>query len=265
MTDTVPLRLAREGAIATITLDRAAALNTLDYALMDALVNAVAIVADDAAVRVLVITGAGKHFMAGGDLRTFAAELDKPGTERTAKFRGVLSHLHAAIETLHRMPQIVIAQAQGAVAGFGLSLLCACDLAIAARDTYFSAAYRNIALTPDGGGTYALPRVVGVRKALEILLLSERFDAQEALRLGIVNRVVDTDALATTVAALARELAQGPAMALRNTKRLVRASLDRTLSEQLDAEAQSFAACAGSDDFAEGLRAFFDKRAPRFD
>jgi 2-(1,2-epoxy-1,2-dihydrophenyl)acetyl-CoA isomerase len=259
-----PLRLAHDGAIATITLDRPAALNTLDFALMEALVEAIAQVAADDALRVLIITGEGKHFMAGGDLRAFAAQIDDPPDERARRFRAVIAHLHAAIETLHRMPQITIAQARGAVAGFGLSLFCACDLAIAADDAYFSSAYRHIGLTPDGGATYALPRLVGVRKAMEILLLAERFDAAEALRLGIVNRVVAPHLLAATVGELAASLAHGPALATRNIKRLVRQSHGRTLSEQLDAEAASFAACAASPDFPEGLAAFFAKRAPSF-
>ena len=259
-----PLRLTREDAVATLTIDRAAALNTLDFTLMDALVDAIAAVADDDSVRVLVLTGAGKHFMAGGDLRSFATLLDRPAAERVEAFRALFARLHAAIETLHRMPQITIAQGRGAVAGFGLSLLCACDLAVVADDAYFSAAYRHVGLSPDGGGTYALTRLVGTRKAMEIFLLGERFDAAEALRLGIVNRVVPGAQLDAAVAALARTLADGPSMALRNTKALVRGAHGRSLSGQLDAEADSFAACTGTADFAEGVASFIAKRPPRF-
>jgi 2-(1,2-epoxy-1,2-dihydrophenyl)acetyl-CoA isomerase len=264
MDDDAPLLLARDGAVATLTLNRPAALNALDRTLMEALADAIAGVAADDSLRVLIVAGAGKHFMAGGDLRYFASELAKPDAERAAFFRRLLARLHGAIEMLQRMPQIAIAQVHGAVAGFGLSLMCACDLAVAADNAYFSAAYRHIGLSPDGGGTYSLPRLVGVRKALEILLLSERFDAAEALRLGLVNRVVAPDQLAATVTQLAGDFARGPALALRNTKRLVRASLERTLSEQLDAEAASFAACATSADFAEGLDAFFARRPAKF-
>ena len=162
------------------------------------------------------------------------------------------------------MPHVVIARIQGAVAGFGLSLVCACDLAIAAEDAYFTSAYRQLALTPDGGLTFALPRIVGLRKALEILLLSERLDAAEALRLGLVNKVVAPEALDRAVADWATSLADGPALALRNVKRLARQSLDHTLSEQLQAEATSFAQCATTPDFAAGVRAFIAKRRPRF-
>jgi 2-(1,2-epoxy-1,2-dihydrophenyl)acetyl-CoA isomerase len=263
MPESRPLHLTHDGRVATLVLDRPRALNTLDFAMMEALVEAIDTVAASDA-RVLVITGAGAHFMAGGDLRAFASALDRPPQERAAFFRPRIKRLHAAVETLHRMPQIVIGQARGAVAGFGLSLLCACDLAIAADDAYFTAAYRHVGLSPDGGGTYALARLVGVRKALEIFLLGERFDAAEALRLCIVNRVVPGADLDATVAKLARSMAEGPALALRNTKALVRASTGRSLSGQLDAEADSFAACTASADFAEGLAAFSEKRPPRF-
>lgn len=259
-----PLALTRQGAVATLTLSRPAALNALDRTLMEALADAIATVAADETLRVLIVAGAGKHFMAGGDLRYFASELAHPDAQRIAFFRTLLARLHGAIEMLQRMPQIAIAQVHGAVAGFGLSLMCACDLAIAADDAYFSAAYRHIGLSPDGGATYSLPRLVGVRKALEILLLAERFDAAEALRLGLVNRVVAADRLADAVMQLANDFARGPALALRNTKRLARMSHERTLSEQLDAEAASFAACAASDDFAEGVQAFFARRPARF-
>ena len=254
----------RQGAIATLTLNRPASLNTLDFAMMDDLVAATAGLAADADVRVVVVRGAGKHFMAGGDLKSFAESLDGAPEARRAEYERILGALHAAIEHLHRMPAIVVAQVRGAVAGFGLSLMCACDLAVAAEDADFTTAYRHIALTPDGGGTWALPRIVGLRKALELLLLSERIDAAEALRLGLVNRVVAPEALDAAVATLAEKLSTGPRMALANAKRLARDSLDRTLSEQLRAEAQSFAQCAATPDFVEGIRAFLEKRPARF-
>ena len=255
----------RQGAVATLTLNRPDALNALDFAMMDALVAHASAIAADEGVRVLVIRGAGRHFMAGGDIRAFASRLDGEPDARRDEFQRMVETLHAAIEHLHRMPAIVIAQVQGAVAGFGLSLMCACDLAIAADNAYFATAYRNIALTPDGGGTWALPRLVGLRKAMELLLLSERVDANEALRLSLVNRVVPVADLDATVTALAESLAAGPRLALRNAKRLARDSLDRSLSEQLQAEAVSFARCAATPDFVEGIRAFLDKRPPRFE
>jgi 2-(1,2-epoxy-1,2-dihydrophenyl)acetyl-CoA isomerase len=162
------------------------------------------------------------------------------------------------------MPQPVVASVRGAAAGFGLSLLCACDLAIASHDSYFTAAYRNLGVTPDGGLSYALPRLVGSKKAMEILLLGERFGADEALRLGLVNRVVPDAELERATTALATALAAGPSLATRNGKRLIRQSLSQPLSVQLDAEAVSFAACAATTDFTEGVRAFLEKRPPNF-
>jgi 2-(1,2-epoxy-1,2-dihydrophenyl)acetyl-CoA isomerase len=259
-----PLLVERHGAVATLTLNRPEALNTLDFALMDALVSAAADVAADDTLRVVVIRGAGKHFMAGGDLRTFAGELAKPPAQRNADFRATIGRLHSAIENFHRMPHPVIGQVHGAVAGFGLSLMNACDLVLAADDAYFASAYRNIALTPDGGGSWSLPRIVGMRRAMEILLLGERFDAQRALQLGLVNRVVPAAELPQAVTALVESLVAGPVMAIRNAKRLLRESSGRTLSAQLDAEAVSFGACAGTDDFVEGISAFLEKRPARF-
>lgn len=262
MNDTI--LLTREGAVATLTLNRPDALNTLDLAMMDALVDCTADLARDDAVHVVVVRGAGRHFMAGGDIRMFAGQLNEPPATRSAQFQRIVEGLHAAIENLHRMPHPVICCVHGAVAGFGLSLMNACDLVIAADDTYFASAYRQIALTPDGGGSWSLPRLVGTRKAMEILLLGERFTAAEALALGLVNRVVAAADLNMATNAMVQALAEGPLLAVRNTKRLVRESMGRTLSEQLQAEASSFGACAGTADFAEGITAFLGKRPPRF-
>jgi len=262
MNDTV--LLTRDGAVATLTLNRPGALNALDDAMVDALIARTAEVAADDTLRVVVVQGAGKHFMAGGDIRTFATHLDEPPATRRDGFRRMVERLHAAIECLHRMPHPVIGRVQGAVAGFGLSLMNACDLVVASEDAYFASAYRHIALTPDGGGSWSLPRLVGVRKAMEIFLLSERFGAADALVLGIVNKVVPLAELEATTAAIAGSIATGPKEAMRRTKRLVRESLARTLSEQLQAEAVSFSECSASADFVEGINAFLAKRAPQF-
>ena len=262
MADTILVE--RANRVATVTLNRPEALNALDFAMMDALVANMASLAADESLRVVVLCGAGAHFMAGGDVRAFAQYVDDAPPARQAHFERLIRRLHAAIELVHRMPHPVIARVQGAVAGFGLSLMCACDLVVAAEDAYFTSAYRQLALTPDGGLTFALPRIVGLRKAIEILLLSERLDAAEASRLGLVNKVVPLEELDATVTAWAQAVASGPVQALRNAKRLARQSLDRTLSEQLQAEATSFAQCAATPEFVEGVRAFIAKRKPRF-
>ncbi len=262
MNDTV--LLSRDGAVATLTLNRPDALNALDPAMVDALVARTAEVAVDDTLRVVVVQGAGKHFMAGGDIRSFASHLGEAPAVRRDGFRRMVERLHAAIETLHRMPHPVIGRVHGAVAGFGLSLMNACDLVVASDDAYFASAYRQIALTPDGGGSWSLPRLVGLRKAMEVFLLGERFGAADALALGIVNKVVLRAELDAATAALAQAIATGPAQALRNTKRLVRESVARTLSEQLQAEAVSFSECTANADFVEGITAFLAKRAPQF-
>ncbi|MDE2358986.1 MAG: enoyl-CoA hydratase/isomerase family protein [Betaproteobacteria bacterium] len=256
--------LARSGPVATLTFNRPAALNALDIAMMDALIAHASTLSADLSLRVVVLRGAGRHFMAGGDLRTFAARLAGNREDIRCDFERIVLRVQTAIELFHRMPHAVIAAVHGAVAGFGLSIACACDLIVAADDAVFASAYRNIGLTPDGGGTWSLPRSVGMRKALEVYLLGERFGADEALRIGLVNRVVAAAGLDAAVSDWARSIAEGPALALRNVKRLLRDSPQRTLAEQLDAEARSFGACAATPDFAEGIEAFLAKRAPRF-
>jgi 2-(1,2-epoxy-1,2-dihydrophenyl)acetyl-CoA isomerase len=259
-----PLLLTRDGPVATLTLNRPEHLNTLDFTLVDALIAAAAEVANDSSLRVVVLRGAGKHFMAGGDLKTFAGELSKPPAQRNTDFQALINRLHSAIEAFHRMPHPLVCGVQGAVAGFGLSLMNASDLVVAADTAYFTSAYRNIALTADGGGSWSLPRVVGLRRAMEIMLLAERFDAAQALAWGLVNRVVPAGDLDAAVDAVVRNLAEAPLLAVRNAKRLLRESLGRSLSEQLVAEAVSFGACTATPDFAEGVTAFFEKRPARF-
>lgn len=256
--------LERAGPVATLTLNRPASLNTLDFTMMEALVAHTAALAADASLRCVVVRGAGRHFMAGGDLHTFAEMLPLLPAERKARFIGIIGRLHAAIEHLQRMPHPVVASVHGAVAGFGLSLMNACDLVVAADSAFFTSAYRHIGLTPDGGGSYTLPRLVGVRKAMEIMLLGERFDAQQALSLGLVNRVVPAAELEAATATLVATLVSGPRRATANAKRLVNESLGSTLARQLDAEAASFGECTAEDDFVEGIRAFVEKRPPRF-
>ena len=262
MSDTVLIE--RANGIARITLNRPDVLNALNDELCEALDATLARIEREAETRVVVLQGAGGYFMAGGDLRAFYGMLERTPEERRQHFETMIDRVHRIIRIMRRMPQPIIAKIDGAAGGFGLSLVLATDLAIAAADSIFTMAYCRIGTSPDGSSTWFLPRTVGAKKAMELALLGERFGAREAERLGIVNRVVSPHRLEEETEALARRLAAGPARAYANTKRLLGASGHASLEEQLQAEGEMFADCAASEDFAEGVRAFVEKRRPTF-
>lgn len=250
--------------IAWVTLNRPQALNALNDPMRQALIEGFEALEEDDGVRCVVLRGAGEHFMAGGDIKGFHQRLGDGPEALHDHFACGIPRLHRAIAALRRMPKPVLASVQGATAGFGLSLMMAADLAIAAEDAFFTLAYCRIGTSPDGGGSYHLPRIVGVRKAMEIALLGDRFDAATAARLGLVNFLVPRADLAAETERLARRLAEGPTLALAGAKQLINQSLDSDLATQLDAEAESFARCAASADFAEGITAFVEKRQAAF-
>lgn len=254
---TAPLLLERDGAIATLRFNRPNALNAIDMPMADAFLAAVQTVAADPGVRAVVLCGNGKGFMAGGDLATLRANPVQGAID-------ILTPLNAALPLLAQMNAPVIAQVHGAAAGAGLSLLLMADYVIAAESARFNLAYINLGTSCDVGASWALPRIVGLRKALEIALLGEAFAADDALRLGIVNRVVPAADLETATAALAQRLAAGPTVAYGAMKRLMRASMDRALPEQLAAEKDAFVHCAGTEDFRAGVEAFHQRQSPSF-
>jgi 2-(1,2-epoxy-1,2-dihydrophenyl)acetyl-CoA isomerase len=245
--------------VATIRFNRPKQLNALNRELAQGFGAALDGATSDPAARVIVVAGQGRAFMAGGDLGVFRDASNKPEAARA-----LIEVVHGALRALADAPQIVVASLHGAVAGAGMSLALNADLAIASDETTFNMAYARIAAPPDCGGTWALPRVVGLRRALEIALLSDTIGAEEALRLGLVNRVVAASDLKAETAKLAVRLAAGPAIAYARIKRLIRDSFGHSLSEQLDAERDAFTACAGTQDFSEALDAFFAKRKPEF-
>jgi 2-(1,2-epoxy-1,2-dihydrophenyl)acetyl-CoA isomerase len=203
--------------------------------------------------------------MAGGDVKWFHEYFGNAESRRVRiEFEAFIHDVHALIISLRRMPKPVVASVRGAAAGFGLSLMMACDLAIAADTAYFTLAYTSIGTTPDGGSTFALPRIVGLRKAMEIALLGERFDAHTAERLGLVNRVVPAASLDMESAKLAARVAAGPTAVYGRTKALLNASFNSTLESQLQREAELFAQSASEHDFREGIAAFVEKRKPQF-
>ncbi|HKF70191.1 MAG TPA: enoyl-CoA hydratase-related protein [Stellaceae bacterium] len=253
-----------QSGIAMLTLNRPKVLNALDATMREGLEAALDRVESDPAVRVVVLRGAGGGFMAGGDIKYFTEITALPPAERTRRFEKFIHHVHPVIVRMRRLPFPLIASVHGPVAGIGMSFLMACDLAIAAEDSFYTLAYCHLGTSPDGGSTFFLPRTVGMKRAMEVALLGERFDAKTALAWGLVNWVVPTAELGDRTTALARRLTNGPAQAYAGTKRLLNQSLGTSLETQLQAECESFARCAGTEDFAEGVAAFIAKRPPKF-
>lgn len=255
----------RDGSgVAVLTLNRPEKLNALDEAMAIGLEKSLMELSDDPALGCIVIRGAGGYFMAGGDITDFHRLLDFNGVQRQDGIRKVLTPVHRCIRIIHGTGIPVLASVRGACAGFGLSLMAACDLAIAATQTTFSLAYRNIGTSPDGGSTYSLPRIIGLKRAMELALLGERFGSEEALAMGLVNRVVDETELEDATAQMALTLARGPRATQARTKHLINASLDSTLDQQLQAEERHFLQGATEAEFETGVRAFMDKRKPEF-
>ena len=257
MSEVVKLSVA--GGVATIALNRPHVMNAMDGEMMQQLRPVAEAVEKDSAVRAVVLRGEGAAFMAGGDVAVFHRHLAELPELIVTWGR----EMHAAFLALRRMGKPVLASVHGAVAGAGFSLMCAADLAIAASDTRFTLAYANIGASPDGGSTYFLPRLVGYKKTMELIMLPDRFDAETARQHGLVNWVVPGDKLAEETARIAQRLAAGPTHAYAQAKRLVNQSLD-PMAAQMEQELQAFCRCARDADLTEGVTAFVEKRKPVF-
>lgn len=253
-----------QGAVHEITLNRPQSLNALNDEMIQDLSSALDAVASDPAIRCLLLKGAGTSFMAGGDVKMFHRDLGHTPEQLHERFQQFVGALHPLIEKLVNLRVPVVAAVQGAVAGLGVSFTMLCDFVIAADDSYFTLAYIHLGTTPDGSSTWFLPRMVGLRRAKEIALLGERIPAEEAVRLGLAYKVVPRASLDAEVASFAARLASGPTRAYANTKALLHASFNHSLREQMDAEVASFAECASNPDFAEGVRAFVERRKAAF-
>lgn len=254
------LILDRAEHVATITLNRPDAFNAFNLALGREIFQAVLEVDDDPDVRCVVVTGAGKAFCAGGDVREFADNLPRIG----ALVKELTTYLHGAVSRLCRSDKPVVMAVNGVAAGGGLSLALAGDLVVAAESARLTMAYAKIGATPDGSSSYFLPRLVGLRRAMEFYLTNRVLSAREALEWGLVTRVVPDAELRTAVAALARELAQGPTKAFGGAKRLLHQSTWESLETQMELEAQTIAAVGRTDDFRDGVTAFVNKKTPTF-
>lgn len=244
--------------VATVTLNRPAALNALTIPMKERLLRVLEELGRDATARSVVLTGAGRAFCAGQDLRERLAPDAPPLDEELS------SRYNPIVRALRDLPQPVIAAVNGVAAGAGASLAFACDLRIAAEGASFVLAFGRIGLVPDSGATWTLPRVVGAARAAEIALLGDAVSATDALRIGLVSRVVPADALAAEAAALAGRIAGLAPGATTATKRLLAGAFDRDLEAALAAEAEAQATAGAHRDHAEGLAAFVEKRPPRF-
>jgi len=260
MAEEASVIVTRAGAVATVTLNRPQVLNALDREMAEALRTVMLDLEQDDSVRCVVVRGAGRGFMAGGDVAGFHRDLDRIETVAG----DLIEIFHEAVKAVARMPKPVLASLRGPVAGAGLSLALNTDLAVAADTTMFTLAYANIGVSPDGGATFHLPRLAGMRRAMEIALLADRFDAAKALDLGLVNQVVPEADLVTATEALAARLAAGPTRAYAATKALIRGSYETDLVTQLDAERAAFVGSTATRDFAAGVVAFTAKNKPEF-
>ena len=254
----------RHEGVFEITLNRPDVLNAVNREAIADLAAAVAEAAEDRAARAVLLQGAGSHFCAGGDITMFGELIRLSPEDRRKALYGIVDSLHPLLIRMRHMPKAVVAAVQGAAAGFGLSLVLAADLALAAENTVFTSGYILLGTSPDGGMTATLPRIVGLKHAAELMFLGDRFDARRAMELGLINRIVPAERLSAEAKGLARRLAGGPAHAYARTKALLQATLGDGFDAQLRRETESFAACAATEDFAEGVRAFLEKRAPVF-
>ncbi|MGH2864905.1 MAG: enoyl-CoA hydratase/isomerase family protein [Solirubrobacteraceae bacterium] len=259
--ETVSVSIA-EGA-ATVELKRPEVLNAWNAQLGADLLQALQRTAKDNAVRAVLITGAGRAFSSGADLR------DVSGGQTTADgrpdvYRTLTERYHPIMHAIRELPKPVIAAVNGPAVGIGCSLALCCDLIVAAESAYFLLAFVNIGLVPDGGSSLFVPSRVGMARAMELAMLGERLPATKALAWGLINRVVADESLRTESVALAARLAAGPTRSYAGTKRQINSWLYAGMAEQLELEARIQQEMAGSADFLEGAMAFVEKRRARF-
>lgn len=255
------LRYEVAQGVATITLNRPDAYNALNPALGRDLLHAAIEADEDRSVRCIVITGAGKAFCSGGDVKDFSETLDRIGVH----IKRLTTDFHGAISRLARSPKPVVMAVNGVAAGAGFSLAIAGDLVIATESARFTIAYSKIGAAPDGSSTYFLPRLVGYLRAMELYLTNRTLSAREAMDWGLVNRVVADAEFSAAVTKLAGELANGPTYAFGRAKQLFLHSTQESLETQMELEAQAIAATGHSEDFANGVTAFAKKLgAPKF-
>lgn len=250
----------RNGPIATLTLNRPDVGNAIDIPLARSLMEAAIACDEDDAIRCVVLTGSGRLFCAGGDVASFATA----GESIPAFLKEITAYLHAAITRLARMGKPLVTAVNGPVAGAGIGLALVGDIALAARSAHFTLAYSALGLSPDGGATWLLPRLIGLRRTQEMALLNTRVTAEEAASQGMITRVVDDAALSAEATAVAERLATAATPALGKVRNLLLASFGASYEAQMDAEARTIAELSRMPHGREGIAAFSAKRKPKF-
>jgi 2-(1,2-epoxy-1,2-dihydrophenyl)acetyl-CoA isomerase len=260
MTDEL-IKITEADGIVTITLNRPDRLNALVGHMRRDLAEALEEAGSDPEVRVVVINGEGRAFCAGGDVQFMAELVERNDSEEFARLLGAARRVVLAIR---QMTKPVIASIEGPASGAGFNLALACDLRIASRTATFSQSFVKLGFLPDWGGTYFLPRMVTSNIACELFFLGDTIDANEAFRLGLINRVVAPEQLEAETKKLAERLRDGPAVSIAAAKHAVYASEHDSLEQMLQYEVEAQVRCFESEDGREGVRAFLEKRPPRF-
>jgi len=249
--------------VAVLTMNRPDRLNALTETMLDALLEALPRLAADANVGVVVLTGAGRGFCAGGDVKAMAEGREMAGDTLEERAQGLRDKMETS-RMLHEMPKPTIAMVRGAAAGAGLSLALACDLRVAGESAKFATAFARVGYSGDFGGSYYLTQLVGTAKARELYYTADLVDAKQALALGLVNRVVPDDRLEEETLTVAGKIARGPRVAYRYMKRNLNAAESGTLKELLDLEAWHHTRTGQTEDHKEAAKAFVEKREPTF-
>lgn len=255
------IQLETEDNVATLILNRPNLFNALNLEMAELLAKTCLQVKNDPKIRCLLIKGSGGNFLAGGDITRFKTALDE---KYETYIKDLIYYANTAVYRIREMSIPVIASVEGSVAGYGLSLMLACDMVVATDDSKFITAYSLIGASPDGGMTYHLPRIIGTKRAYELCALSKQLNAQQAYEIGIVNQVVLSADLVKMTRKLASELTAGPQYAYGRIKQLINQSLNNDLNQQLKAEETRFLESFRSDEFLEGVAAFCEKRNPIF-
>lgn len=261
MAPAAPILLSVERGVALITLNRPERLNSFNTTMHAALAETLDRIAEDATIRAVLLTGAGRGFCAGQDLADRIAAADGSPVDLGASIDRYYAPL---IRRLATLPKPVVCAVNGVAAGAGANIALACDIVIAARSARFIQSFVKVGLIPDSGGTWILPRLVGQARALGLALTGDDLPAEKAARCGLIWDCVDDDALSDTALALATRLAAGPSQALAETKRLIRTAAVRTLDAQLEEERDVMRMLGRSDDYREGVAAFAARRKPAF-